>query len=159
MRIWSLTGGPPLHRLDLHRGRLWCVAADPVSGTLATAGDDLVINLWDITSGRHLHTLYGHRNRVRSLAFAPSGRLLASAGNDGSIMLWSLTDPAAAPQPRGTLLGLPEGWVAFTPDGRYKTEGLTAGQFWHVIGLCRFEAGELDPYLPQIRQMELDDPL
>ncbi|MFE3227737.1 pentapeptide repeat-containing protein [Nocardia sp. NPDC059228] len=159
VRIWSLTGGPPLHRLDLHRGRLWCVAVDPVSGTLATAGDDLVINLWDITSGRHLHTLYGHRNRVRSLAFAPSGRLLASAGNDGSIMLWSLTDPAAAPQPRGTLLGLPEGWVAFTPDGRYKTEGLTAGQFWHVIGLCRFEAGELDPYLPQIRQMELDDPL
>ncbi|MFE3053092.1 WD40 repeat domain-containing protein [Nocardia sp. NPDC059239] len=110
------------------------------------------------TSSRSWNT-HGHRNRVRSLAFAPSGRLLASAGNDGSIMLWSLTDPAAAPQPRGTLLGLPEGWVAFTPDGRYKTEGLTAGQFWHVIGLCRFEAGELDPYLPQIRQMELDDPL
>lgn len=159
VRIWSLTGGPPLHRLDLHRGRLWCVAVDPVSGTLATAGDDLVVRLWDIASGRHLHTLHGHRNRVRSLAFAPSGRLLASAGNDGSIMLWSLADPGVAPQPCGTLLGLPEGWVAFTPDGRYKTEGLTAGQFWHVIGLCRFEAGELDPYLPQIRQMELDDPL
>ncbi|MTE12170.1 WD40 domain-containing protein [Nocardia aurantiaca] len=159
VRIWNLAGGPPLHRLDLHRGRLWCLAVDPVSGTLATAGDDLVINLWDITSGTHLHTLYGHRNRVRSLAFDPSGRLLASGGNDGSIMQWSLTEPAGIPELRATLLGLPEGWAAFTPDGRYKTEGLTAGQFWHVIGMCRFEAGELDPYLPQIRQVDLDDPL
>ncbi|MVU79607.1 TIR domain-containing protein [Nocardia sp. ET3-3] len=159
VRIWSPAGGPPLHRLDLHRGRLWCAAVDPVSGTLATAGDDLVIHLWDIASGRHLHTLHGHRNRVRSLAFAPSGRLLASGGNDGSIMLWSLGAHGSAPESRATMLGLPEGWVTFTPDGRYKTEGLTAGQFWHVIGMCRFEPGELDPYLPQICQVELDEPL
>ncbi|MFF0611646.1 pentapeptide repeat-containing protein [Nocardia tengchongensis] len=159
VRIWSAAGGPPLHRLDLHRGRLWCVAVDAATGMLATAGDDLVIQLWDITSGAHLHTLHGHRNRVRSLAFDPTGRLLASGGNDGSIMVWSLAEAGAAPEPRATLLGLPEGWAAFTPDGRYKTEGLTAGQFWHVIGMCRFEAGELDPYLPQIRQLELDDPL
>nr|WP_281423579.1 WD40 repeat domain-containing protein [Nocardia tengchongensis] len=159
VRIWSAAGGPPLHRLDLHRGRLWCLAVDAATGMLATAGDDLVIQLWDITSGAHLHTLHGHRNRVRSLAFDPAGRLLASGGNDGSIMVWSLAQAGAAPEPRATLLGLPEGWAAFTPDGRYKTEGLTAGQFWHVIGMCRFEAGELDPYLPQIRQLELDDPL
>ncbi|AYF77193.1 NACHT domain-containing protein [Nocardia yunnanensis] len=164
VRIWNSAGGPPLHRLDLHRGRLWCLAVDPVSGTLATAGDDLGVNLWDIATGAHLHTLHGHRNRVRSLAFDPSGRLLASGGNDGSIMLWSLPEPGAgapapAPELRATLLGLPEGWVAFTPDGRYKTEGLTGGQFWHVIGMCRFEPGELDPYLEAIRQVELDEPL
>ncbi|MFE3189359.1 pentapeptide repeat-containing protein [Nocardia sp. NPDC059240] len=158
VRIWSVAGGPPLHRLDLHRGRLWCAAVDAGSGLLATAGDDLVIHLWDLASGKHLHTLHGHRNRVRSLAFDPAGGLLASGGNDGSIMLWSLAEPDIAPQLRATLLGLPEGWVSFTPDGRYKTEGLTAGQFWHVIGMCRFEPGELDPYLPEICQVELDDP-
>ncbi|WP_458686989.1 hypothetical protein [Nocardia tengchongensis] len=27
------------------------------------------------------------------------------------------------------------------------------------VSNARFEAGELDPYLPQIRQLELDDPL
>ncbi|BAW03548.1 WD40 repeat domain-containing protein [Nocardia seriolae] len=159
VRIWSLAGGPPLHRLDLHRGRLWCVAVDPGSGLLATAGDDLVIRLWDVTTSRHLHTLHGHRNRVRSLTFDPAGRLLASGGNDGSIMLWSLAEPGTAPRLRATLLGLPEGWVAFTPDGRYKTAGLTAGQFWHVIGMCRFEPGELDPYLAEICQIEPDEPL
>ncbi len=45
------------------------------------------------------------------------------------------------------LAHLPEGWVAYTPDGRYKLGGETAGGFWHSIGLCRFEPGELDPYL------------
>ena len=40
---------------------------------------------------------------------------------------------------------------AFTPDGRYKLGGDIAGSFWHVIGLCRFEPGELDPYLPHLR--------
>ncbi|GAB0101969.1 hypothetical protein JMUB6875_09360 [Nocardia sp. JMUB6875] len=159
VRIWSIAGGPPLHRLDLHRGRLWCAAVDPASGMLATAGDDLVIHLWDIASGKHLHTLHGHRNRVRSLTFDPTGRVLASGGNDGSIMLWSLGETGGAPELRATLLGLPEGWAAFTPDGRYKTEGLTAGQFWHVIGMCRFEPGELDPYLAEICPVDLDDPL
>lgn len=41
--------------------------------------------------------------------------------------------------------------MAFTPDGRYKLGGDIAGSFWHVIGLCRFEPGELDPYLPHLR--------
>ena len=34
---------------------------------------------------------------------------------------------------------------------RYKVGGDLAGSFWHVIGLCRFEPGELDPYLPDLR--------
>jgi hypothetical protein len=29
--------------------------------------------------------------------------------------------------------------------------GSVAGSFWHVAGLCRFEPGELDPYLPHLR--------
>ena len=46
------------------------------------------------------------------------------------------------------LVHLPQGWVAYTPDGCYKLGGDIGGGFWHVIGLCRFEPGELDPYLP-----------
>ena len=45
----------------------------------------------------------------------------------------------------------PEGWVAFTPDGRDKLGGDIAGSFWHVIDLCRYEPGELDSYLPYLR--------
>ena len=55
--------------------------------------------------------------------------------------------------------GLPEGWVAFTPDGRYRLGGETAGAFWHSIGLCRFEPGELDPYLPKPLRVPDGEPL
>lgn len=159
VRIWDLATGKSLHCLTRHGGKLWCLAIDPHTGMLATAGDDLAVQLWDIATGDHLHTLTGHRYRVRSLAFAPPGGLLASGGNDGSVMLWSCGSDGTPPALRATLLGLSEGWVAFTPDGRYKFEGLTAGQFWHVIGMRRFEAGELDQYLPEIRELELDEPL
>jgi hypothetical protein len=55
-----------------------------------------------------------------------------------------------------TLLGLAEGWAALSPDGRYKTEGEVAGQFWYAAGMCRFEPGELDPYLSAARRLSLD---
>lgn len=57
---------------------------------------------------------------------------------------------------RATLLALPEGWAALTPDGRYKQEGEVGGQFWHVVGMSRFELGELDEHLPGVRRMPLE---
>jgi len=58
---------------------------------------------------------------------------------------------------RAILLHLPEGWVAFAPDGRYKYGGDIAGNFWHAINLCRFEVGELDDYFPDLRMAD-DEP-
>jgi len=58
-----------------------------------------------------------------------------------------------------TLLHLPDGWVSFTPDGRYKLGGDTAGAFWHQIGDCRFEPGELDPFLPSPLRVPDGEPL
>ncbi|GAA5077080.1 TIR domain-containing protein [Nocardia iowensis] len=162
-RIWDIGSGASLHELTRHTGRLWAAAADPHSGILATAGDDLVVRLWDMATGRHLHTMEGHKRRVWSLAFHPSGRLLASGGDDGNTILWTVPggdypDLDTAPTIRAELLGLPEGWAALAPDGRYKFEGNIAGQFWHVIGMSRFESGELDPYLPEVGQLPLDAP-
>ncbi len=53
-------------------------------------------------------------------------------------------------------LGLAEGWAALAPDGRYKQEGNVGGQFWHVVGMCRFDPGELDSYLTAVRRLPLD---
>ena len=36
-------------------------------------------------------------------------------------------------------------WCGKTLDGN------VSGFFWHAIALCRFEAGELDDYMPNLR--------
>ncbi|MGH3766849.1 MAG: TIR domain-containing protein [Pseudonocardiaceae bacterium] len=155
--IWDCQTGDILRTLTGHTGRIWSAAIDPTGATIATAGDDLVVRLWDAATGEHRHTLPAHTRRVWSVAFSPDGSQLASASDDGTVRIWDLTaDPA--PQVRMTLLGLPDGWAALAPDGRYKLEGTVTGEFWHVIGTCRFEPGDLNLYLPSVRQLPLDAP-
>jgi WD40 repeat protein/uncharacterized protein YjbI with pentapeptide repeats len=155
--IWDCQTGDLLRVLAGHTGRIWSAAIDPAGATIATAGDDLVVRLWDAATGKHRHTLQAHTRRVWSVTFSPDGSQLVSAGDDGTVRIWDLTDDSA-PQLRMTLLGLPEGWATLAPDGRYKLEGSVAGQFWHVIGTCRFEPGDLNLYLPSVRQLPLDAP-
>ncbi|WP_043840465.1 TIR domain-containing protein [Amycolatopsis taiwanensis] len=155
-RVWDLETGRVRQVLTRHIDRLRTLAFSPSGGLLATAGNDLVIHLWDPETGAHLHTLVGHNRDVLSVQFSPSGDLLASAGDDGTVRLWSVTGREA--HARLTLLGLPEGWAALAPDGRYKLDGDPGGQFWHVIGMCRFETGELDASLPGIRRLPIDVP-
>ncbi|MFC4119659.1 TIR domain-containing protein [Nonomuraea zeae] len=155
--MWELRPGQPwqprlVHTLGPHEGRLWSVAFNASGDSLATGGDDLMVRVWDTATGRLRHALAGHSRRVWSVAFSPVSDLLASAGDDGMVILW------AGGERRMTLLGLPEGWAALSPDGRYKVHGEPGGQFWHVIGMSRFELGELDPYLPGVRQVPLDSP-
>ena len=91
-----------------------------------------------------------------SVAFSPDGRTLASASVDGTIRIWSV----ATGQWLAVFLPLPDNdWAVVTPDGRYKLSGNPAGRFWWVAGLCRFEPGELDPYVPEIRRLKPDEPL
>jgi WD40 repeat protein len=155
--VWELRPGQPwqprlAHTLGGHTGRLWSVAFDASGDRLATGGDDLIVRVWDTATGRQSYALAGHARRVWSVAFSPVSGLLASAGDDGVVILWE------GGERRATLLGLPEGWAALAPDGRYKVQGETGGQFWHVIGMSRFELGELDPYLTGVRQVPLDSP-
>ncbi|MCW2904408.1 MAG: repeat protein-like protein, partial [Streptosporangiaceae bacterium] len=155
-RIWDHRSGELLRVLGGATTRLWTSAFSPDGRVLATGGDDLVVRLWNPHTGTHLHTLTGHTGRIWSVAFSPDGTLLASAGDDGAIILWDLTNQDGPPAPRTTLLGLSGGWAALGPAGHYKYEGDVRGQFWYSINMCRFEPGDLDPYLPEVRMLALD---
>ena len=85
------------------------------------------------------------------LSGEPVGRQIpspiASASADGTIRLWNVVNGRCL----AILLPLPEGWIAYSPAGRYKFGGVPAGGFWHVANLCRFEIGELDDWVPGLR--------
>ncbi|MGH3871700.1 MAG: TIR domain-containing protein [Pseudonocardiaceae bacterium] len=153
-RVWDIESGQTRYELSQHTGRLWTAAFHPGGDLLATAGDDLVIRLWDPRSGQLLHTLAGHTRSVWSVTFNPAGDLLATGSDDGTTRLWSVD--TEQPELRVTLLGLPEGWAALAPDGRYKLQGDVGGQFWHAINMRRFETGELNHYLPGVRHLTLE---
>ena len=149
VKLWAADNGTLLHTLEGHRGGVLSVAFDPSGRMLASGGEDAKVRLWATDNGALLHTLEGHLSEVFSVAFSPNGQSLASASADGTVRVWNVNSERWL----ATLLPLPEGWVVFTPDGRYNFGGDVAGSFWHVIGLCRFEVGELDPYLPWLRDL------
>ncbi|WP_460367490.1 NACHT and WD40 repeat domain-containing protein, partial [Actinocorallia lasiicapitis] len=155
-RVWDVRSGRSAQVLEGHQGGVWAVAFGPDADTVVTAGEDRVVRLWDPHGGGLRHELHGHTRRVLSVAVHPSGATLASGGDDGSVVLWDLT--GAAPSRALTLLGLPDGWVAYAPDGRYKRVGEVAEQFWHAVGMVRFDPGELDRYLPELNQLAATTP-
>ena len=155
VRLWEVNSGKPLRVLEGHQGPVETVVFSPDGTTLATGGDDRTVRLWEATSGQPLRALEGHMKSVGSVAFGPDGVTLASASSDGTLRLWHVPTGACL----AVLLPCPEGWAAFTPDGHYKLGGDIQGAFWHVIGLCRFEPGELDPYLPRPLRIPDDAPL
>ncbi|MCB0186428.1 MAG: WD40 repeat domain-containing protein, partial [Caldilineaceae bacterium] len=92
--LWNLTTGRLLHIIDGHSGQIWAVAFSLAPQgqpqTLASSGDDGVIQLWDVTKGddQPQQSLRGNNGPVRTLSFSPNGRLLASGGQDQMIRLW-----------------------------------------------------------------------
>jgi WD40 repeat protein len=132
------------------------VAFSPDSAQLATASTDGTARTWDAATGQPRTTLTGHDNSVTAVAFSPDGTQLATASTDGTARTWD----AAAGECLAILLPLDGGgYAVLLPDGSYKLNGDPRGVLWWAIKLCRFEAGELDPYVPHIRRLEADDPL
>lgn len=155
-RIWDFEAGELLRQVGTPGVPMWSAAFSPDGRLLVTAGDDQAVTFWDVATGELVGQLTAHSQRIRSVTYSRDGRLLASASDDGSLMLWDVggDEPAL----RLTLLGLPDGWAAIAPDGRYKFDGDIAGAFWHVIGVRRFEAGELDAYLSNIDRLAARTP-
>ncbi len=94
--------------------------------------------LWDPLNHSHLATLHGHGAPLTSVTFHPSGRYVIASSTDGTLCFWSV----ATGELVLTLFPRFEGWAAFTPDGRFKSDGDLDGMVWHRIGLVRFGLDE-----------------
>ena len=145
----------PLYSVQGHPSAVWGLSFSRDGQQLASGGDDGTVRLWNSATGEALRTLQGHQSAIWGLSFSRDGQQLASSGNDGTLRLWN---PHLGTWVL-TLLPLAEGWVAISADRRYKTDGTFEGGFWFAAALCRFEPGELDPYVPLIRRLPKDAPL
>jgi WD40 repeat protein/3',5'-cyclic AMP phosphodiesterase CpdA len=132
-----------------HTGAVSSVAFSPDGQWVVSAGTVGVVRVWDPATGIERCQLIGHTGAVWSVGFSPDGKLLASAGADSVIRIW---DPATGAQ-RAALVPLTDGWAALGADLKYKLHGNPTGEFWYILGLCRFEPGELDPYVPRLERI------
>jgi Tol biopolymer transport system component/tRNA A-37 threonylcarbamoyl transferase component Bud32/tetratricopeptide (TPR) repeat protein len=176
IKLWEAATGRAVATFE-GRGPIRSVAWNPDARMLASGAEDMDIRLWDVVSGRVLRRLEGHGGVVCSVAFRADGLVVASGSSNKSIHLWDVATGSALRSCDGH-----EGvvWsVAFSPDGKTLASGAKdksirlwdvatgralgklgdlAGSFWYVAGLCRFEPGELDPYLVEPLRVP-DEPL
>lgn len=124
-------------------------ALHPDRPALVTGASTGWVSLWDINTGEQTGRHRLHRAAITSMAFTPDGAHVAVAGADGAV-LYCVADQGRL-EVVGTFLDLTDGWVSFAPDGRYKYGGAINRRFWHVIGLCRFEVGDLVAAVPDLQ--------
>jgi WD40 repeat protein/3',5'-cyclic AMP phosphodiesterase CpdA len=136
VRVWGIEAGRELAAFPGPRGPL-TLAFSPDGAALAAAGEDGSVWIWTPEPRR----LTGHVAAVRDLVFSPDRRLLASGSDDNTIRLWDTQTWECL----AVLAPLREGWAAIRPDGRFRHSKATG--FWHAVGLCRFEPGELEAWL------------
>lgn len=152
-RLWNTRTGQVHATLQGHLGSVLGVAFSPNGTLLATASADKTARLWNTRTGRVHASLPGHTDWVLKVAFSADGSLVATASDDGTTRLWD----AATGAWRALLLSVRGGgYGVLLPGGAYKTFGYLGGAIWWVIKLSRFELGELDPYVPAIRDLPLD---
>ncbi len=147
VRLWDVESGHETRIFSGHRREVRSVCFSPDGQSLVSGSEDNTVRLWQAVSALEIRVFSGHQSRVWGVCFSPDGKSLASGSDDGTIRLWDIGTGRCL----AVLLSLPEGWVAYSPDGRYKFGGVPAGGFWHVINLCRFEIGELDEWVPGLR--------
>ena len=132
------------------------MAFSPDGTLIATGSSDSTVRVWDALTCQHLATLTGHKEPVAAVAFSPDGTLIATGSSDSTVRVWD----ALTCQHLATLVALRNGgYATLLSDGRYKVEGDAADRVWWAIKLCRFEAGELDPYVPRIKRLPADAPI
>jgi len=123
--FWKMPEGKPLQTLPLE-SMPRALAMSPDGKTVASAGEDVTIQLWDVAAAKPGAKLKDHADWVQCLAFNADGKQLASGDLLGNIRLWDVAGakkisdlPAKpTPPPKTPPDPIAARALAFGPDGK-----------------------------------------
>ena len=72
-----------------HSEPINALAWSPSGTALASASDDITIQVWDVHTGRNLLSYRGHLMGVKAVAWSPDGKHIASASEDKTVQVWN----------------------------------------------------------------------
>jgi WD40 repeat protein len=153
VRIWDRESGTQVQALTGPSDNLHSVAWSPDGQQLAAGSENMVL-IWDIRTGELLHTLLSN-SAVSATAWSPDSQRLAAGYHDNTMRIWH----TAAGTLLGTSMPLADGWAVLYDNNRYAYDGTLQGEFWWVVGLARFETGELEPHIPELRRVPAGAPM
>jgi WD40 repeat protein len=154
INLWSPASGGLIRTLEGPYGAVSVMGFSPDGRSLGCAYSEKTIHIWKVSTGELTAVLEGATGNILALHWYGTGRFVAAACVDGTIHVWNVADRRRVALMYATEIG----WVSYRSDGRYKLSGDLRGAFWHIVGLCRFELGELDAYIPGLRMTD-DEPI
>ncbi|MDX1991445.1 MAG: protein kinase [bacterium] len=119
VRIWDITTGDVVHRMEGHTNTVEGVEFSPDDAYVLSASWDGNVILWDAATGEQIRRFGAgertHEGRATNVAFSPDGQIAASCDSEGLIILWDV----ATGEEIGRLEGHEDeiGNIAFSPDG------------------------------------------
>ncbi|KAJ7720468.1 hypothetical protein DFH07DRAFT_784405 [Mycena maculata] len=121
VRIWDISTGTQLHRLDGHERPVRSVTFSADGLRAISGSQDNTVRVWEVATGTQLHQLVGHEDWVMSVGFSPDGLRAISGSADRTVRIWDVSTETQLHRLDGHQDTVQA--ASFSPDGLHAISG------------------------------------